>query len=233
MRVLQFRYGLDNLSYLVHGSQKAAVIDGGAVEDLLEYLESNDLELLFVTNTHSHPDHTMGNQALLEATRAAHLDIETLIERRVLDLGDGEIRVVPTPGHTLDSVVFQLGNILVTGDTLFSGTVGNCFSGDLEGFLESIKKLLEYPGDMIIYAGHDYVHEAMEATLRLEPDNPDVDAYLKRFDPVLVCSHLRDEYRVNRFLRFNDEKIISLLEARGLPVGTELERWESLWKTKG
>ena len=233
MKVLQFRYGLDNLSYLVHGSRAAVVIDGGAVEEILAYLESGDLELGFVTNTHSHPDHTMGNQALLEATRADYLDFDALIDKPVLDLGEGEVRVIPTPGHTRDSVVFHLGNAFISGDTLFSGTVGNCFSGDYEGFLASIKKLMEYPDDTVIYAGHDYVHEAMEATLRLEPDNPEVDAYLKRFDPAHIRSTLKEEYQVNRFLRFNDLKIISLLETRGLPVGTELERWESLWKTKG
>lgn len=233
MKVLQFRYGLTNLSYLVHGSRPAAVIDGGAGEEILGYLKSNDLELKFVTNTHSHPDHTMGTPELVKMSRAEYLDFGALMKRPVLDLGDGEIRVVPTPGHTLDSVVFEAEGTLVTGDTLFSGTVGNCFSGDLAGLLRSIKKLMEYPDDTIICAGHDAVHEAMEATLRLEPDNPDVAAYLKRYDPEDVRSVLREEYKVNRFLRFNDKKIISLLEARGLPVGTELERWESLWKTKG
>lgn len=233
MKIIQFRYGLDNLAYVVHGSRTAAAIDGGAVEEILGYLKSSDLDLKYAANTHSHPDHTMGTPELVEATRAEYLDFAALTGRGTLDLGDGRIKVVQTPGHTRDSVVFHLDNSLITGDTLFCGTVGNCFSGDLEGFLGSIKKLMEYPDDTVIYAGHDYVHEAMEATLRLEPDNPDVDAYLERFDPGNVRSTLREEYPVNRFLRFNHPKIISLLEARGLPVDTELRRWESLWKTKG
>lgn len=233
MKVLQFRYGLDNLGYVVHTSRAAAAVDGGAVEEILEYLKSADLELRYVTNTHSHPDHTMGTQELLAASGATYLGYDELMERSVLDLGEGEVRVISTPGHTQDSVVFHLEDTLITGDTLFSGTVGNCFSGDLKGFMASIKKLMEYPDETVIYAGHDYVHEAMEATLRLEPDNPDVDAYLDRFDPAHVRSTLREEYPVNRFLRFNHPKIVSLLQARGLPVDTELRRWESLWKTKG
>lgn len=233
MKVLQFRYGLDNLSYLVQGSRTAAAIDGGAVEEIIGYLRSNDLKLRYAVNTHSHPDHTMGTQELLEASGAEFLGHDELIGRGMLELDEGRVEVIPTPGHTLDSVVFHLDNALITGDTLFSGTVGNCFSGDLVGFLGSIKKLMEYPDNTVIYAGHDYVHEAMEATLRLEPDNPDVDAYLKKFDPLHVRSTLREEYPVNRFLRFNHPKIISLLEARGLPVDSELDRWKSLWKTKG
>jgi hypothetical protein len=37
-----------------------------------------------------------------------------------------------------------------------------------------------------------------------------------------------DEKKVDLFLRFNDEKIVSLLRARGLPAGSEPERWQSL-----
>jgi hydroxyacylglutathione hydrolase len=86
LKIIQFRYGLDNLSYIVHGSRTAAVIDGGAVEEIVEYLRSKDLELRYVANTHSHPDHTMGTQELVEATGATLLGHEQLVERGVLDL---------------------------------------------------------------------------------------------------------------------------------------------------
>ena len=71
------------------------------------------------------------------------------------------IRVVHTPGHTKDSICFHADNILITGDTLFNGTVGNCFSGDLDGFLKSLTFLLSFPDETLIYAGHDYVSESM------------------------------------------------------------------------
>ncbi len=43
-----------------------------------------------------------------------------------------------------------------------------------------------------------------------------------------VCSLLRDEFKVNPYMRFNDPKIIEILKKRGLPVDTEWERWQSL-----
>jgi hydroxyacylglutathione hydrolase len=118
--------------------------------------------------------------------------------------------------------------VLITGDTLFNGTVGNCFSGDLKRFYDSIKLLMGFPGETIIYAGHDYVLESMAFAKNLEPDNHDIDLFLKKYDPDHVFSTMDEEMKINPYLRFNESKIITLLEEKGLPVATEYERWESL-----
>jgi len=76
--------------------------------------------------------------------------------------------------------------------------------------------------------GHDYVEEYIEFAKNLEPDNKFLAPYLKQYDPNHVCATLKEEKKVDPFLRFNDDKIISILENKGLPVKTELERWESL-----
>jgi len=62
----------------------------------------------------------------------------------------------------------------------------------------------------------------------LEPANRDLDAYLDRYEPDCVRSLLRDERKVNPYLRFNDPAIIAILKERGLPVDSEWERWQSL-----
>ena len=118
--------------------------------------------------------------------------------------------------------------MLITGDTLFNGTVGNCFSGDLKRFYDSIKLLMGFPGETIIYAGHDYVQESMAFAKNLEPDNRDIDLFLKKYDPEHVYSTIDEELKINPYLRFNESKIITLLKSKGLPVATEYERWESL-----
>jgi len=107
--------------------------------------------------------------------------------------------------------------------------VGNCFSGDLRGFLRSIRRLLELPGDTLILAGHDYVRDSMLFARRLEPSNlPALEAYWKKYDPAFVCSSLQEERHVNPYLRFNDPGIVAVLRERGLPAATEEERWLSL-----
>jgi hydroxyacylglutathione hydrolase len=87
---------------------------------------------------------------------------------------------------------------------------------------------MEFPGETIVYAGHDYVEEYMEFAKQLEPDNTHIERFLGKYDPAHVYSTLDEEFKINPFLRFNDKKIISILQKRDLPVGTEYERWESL-----
>ena len=70
MNIKQFRYSADNLGYLIYGKRSAMAIDGGAAGDMLNFVESNNLELHYVTNTHSHMDHTSGNAALLKGSGA-------------------------------------------------------------------------------------------------------------------------------------------------------------------
>ncbi len=228
MNIRQFNYSADNLGYLVYGDKTAIAIDGGAADEILACVKSKNLELTYVTNTHSHPDHTTGNPALLKGSAAVFLDFNTLKKKGRIEIDGEPIRVFHTPGHTKDSVCFHFDHILIAGDTLFNGKVGRCFTGDYQNFLKAIKQLLELPGKTIVYAGHDYVEEYLAFAKKLEPDNVHLDAYLKQYDPNHVCATLADERRVDPFLRFNDEKIISILKQKGLPAATELERWESL-----
>ena len=113
-------------------------------------------------------------------------------------------------------------------DTLFNGTVGNCFSGDMAGFFRSIKKLMALPEEIKIYAGHDYVSDSLAFARKLEPANRAIDTYLADYNPAHVVSTLADEFAVNPFLRFNEPSIIELLAARNMKRTTEFERFESL-----
>ncbi|MDY6971001.1 MAG: MBL fold metallo-hydrolase [Thermodesulfobacteriota bacterium] len=228
MNVRQFRYSEDNLGYLVYGNTTAIAIDGGAVRNIVSFVRYNNLKLACVANTHSHMDHTSGNRALLEQTEAAFIPINTLVRKGTIEIDGEVIRVLHTPGHTADSLCFHLDNILISGDTLFNGKVGRCFTGDSYGFLKSIKTILNLPKETIIYGGHDYVEEYMAFARNLEPDNIYIDTYLAKYRPGHVFASLKDELRVDPFLRFNDERIISVLDRKGLPTRTESDRWKSL-----
>jgi hydroxyacylglutathione hydrolase len=227
LQVKQFRYHLDNLGYLLYGEKYAIAVDGGAFDEILTFIESHRLNLLFVTNTHGHVDHTSGNVALLKQSDARLLRPEEIYGREI-ELEREKIRIYHTPGHTADSLCFHGDNALITGDTLFNGTIGNCFSGDLKGFYQSIKKIMSLPGSTLIYAGHDYVREAMSFARRLEPDNDYIETFLKNYKLDHVFSRLTDELRVNPYLRFNEPDIINFLKKNGLPTKTEWQRWQSL-----
>lgn len=228
MQIRQFRYAADNLSYVIYGNQSAIAIDGGAYRDILSFVSENGLSLAYITNTHTHMDHTVGNQPLLAKSDARMLDIETIARAGGLELDGEMIRVFQTPGHTRDSICFYFDDVLVSGDTLFNGKVGKCFTGDYEQFLASVKILFELPDATMVYAGHDYVEEYIDFIRALEPDNPAIDDYAADYDPNHVGFTLGRERQVDPFLRFNDEKIIHILAEKGLPTDTELDRWRSL-----
>jgi|SRR3989339_416283 len=228
LKVKQFRYGADNLGYLVYGPDNAVAVDGGAGEEVLAFLKTHRLTLLYVTNTHDHRDHTCGNETLLAASGARLLSGAELSDGAAVTLDGWKIRVIHTPGHTSDSRVFYTGGALIAGDTLFNGTIGNCFSGDLEGFYRSIRKLMTLPDGTVVYAGHDYIRDSMAFARYLEPENAEIDVFLGKYNPGHVFSTLAQEKRINPYFRFNEPGIVDLLAKRGLPRKTEWERWHSL-----
>ncbi len=228
MNIQQFRYGADNLSYLIYGENESIAIDGGAVEEIMAFIGSAGLNLTYITNTHDHPDHTPGNHALLERSGAHLCDHNALAREGGVVLENEIVKVFPTPGHTVDSVTFYYDGCLITGDTLFNGTVGTCFSGDLQAFHGSIRRLLDLPMDTKVYAGHDYVEYAMAFARLVEPDNHDIDGYLANYNPEHVLSWLADELKVNPFVRYNDPEMIKVLKERGSATATEYERFEGV-----
>ena len=228
LHVAQFRYSSDNLAYLIYGEEMAIAVDGGAVEEIEQFLAENQLTLQQVINTHSHYDHTSGNDALLKRHKTRFLSCYQLSSQGHLLLENDTIIIHTTPGHTEDSLCFQVQQTLLTGDTLFNGTIGNCFSGRSDLFYQSIKDLMTLPKETIIYAGHDYVRDSLLFAKKLEPENEYLDRFMAYYDADHVYSTLADEFQINPYLRFNDEKMIAVMKRRGFSGTTEWERWKFL-----
>jgi hydroxyacylglutathione hydrolase len=228
MKIKQFFYSGDNLGYLLFTDTNALAIDGGAVDEILAFVAQNGLSLTTVTNTHGHADHMAGTQRLVTASGATYLDHRYFTDQQTIDLGGEAVTVRRTPGHTEDSVTFAANDLLITGDTLFNGTVGYCFSEDLRAFYHSIRLLMSYPGATRIFAGHDYVEASLAFARHLTPDNPAIGAFAARYTSSHVFSTLDDERAVNPYLRFNAPEIISLIASQGLPTDTEYQRWEGI-----
>lgn len=228
MEIQQFRYHADNLGYLVYSGRSGVIIDGGAVDDILGFATANNISITTVTNTHTHHDHVGGNKTLLEKTGAAFLDCKLIQEDSQIAVGEETMSVFPTPGHTLDSVCFAAGDFLVTGDTLFNGTVGNCFSGDLKAFYHSLERIFTFPEDTRVFAGHDYVAESVKYAKIIEPENDRIDAFFDQYSSALVVSTLSDELEVNPYVRYNAKGMLENLKKRGQFKETALERFETI-----
>ncbi len=228
MELKQFRYGGGNLAYVLYAEGEAAAVDGGAVRDILKFLKKHGLELKYVVNTHGHSDHTPGNRRLLKQSDAFFKGCEELAGAGELFLGGEKISIFPSPGHSTDSIFFAYDSVLITGDTLFNGTVGNCYTGDYRLYFESLQKILAYPQETRIYAGHDLVHYAMGVAKKLEPGNEAVDEFLKMYDEQHVSSTLAQELNHNPFIRYNDPGLDNIRKETGMSLETEFDRWRAM-----
>lgn len=193
-----FQTGGDrNLGYLIADdvTKRAVVIDPSYDPiAIATFASDNNYEVVCAFNTHDHHDHTNGNEAFDAATGVHPLkfgDLDTRTSQAVADgavfpLGNLDIRIIHTPGHTPDSICLLIDGVLFTGDTLFVGKMGGT---DLEDgaraqYASLHEKLLTLPGDTRVYPGHD-VGVSPESTLQQEGETnpfllrPDVKSFIE------------------------------------------------------
>lgn len=229
MNIKQFRFDETNLAYLIYSKNEAVAVDGGAVIEILDFLDNNDLKLKYIINTHDHWDHIPGNKELSEKSGAPVLKMNDLIKKTPLLIDEEKINIMSTPGHTLDSVVIHAGNNLLTGDTLFTGTIGNCYSKEYEIYFNSLKRILSLPKKTIIWPGHDFIEYATKAILKHDPQNSIAGEKLENYkDGMEVYSTLEEELKYNLFIRFNDHDIDHIIAKTGKDDSTDYKRWRAL-----
>ncbi len=150
--------------------------------------ENPELKLKYILLTHGHFDHILGVHGLKEASGAkivihksdaGHLldpekslcegnfpEPQTPVEADILvsdgdiiKLGNEEIKVMSTPGHTRGSVCYILekDRVIFSGDTLFCMTAGRTdfFDGSETDLRKSLRKLTEIEGDYRVLPGHN------------------------------------------------------------------------------
>ena len=177
---------IDNNNYLIidEHSKEAALIDCSCFDDeILTALEDLGANLKYVLLTHGHFDHITGlndtdedvkvlmhqndmewikelNTYLpmigMPSMKTPRID-EFLKDGDVIKLGDLEIKVIHTPGHTQGGVCFYVENNLFSGDTIFKESVGRCDlpGGDYNQIIDSIEeRIFTLPEETIIYPGH-------------------------------------------------------------------------------
>ena len=165
----QIKYRGDNFSYVVADdvTREAVVVDPSFnAEAIVRLLRDKNLNVKYIINTHDHIDHIADNEYIksnFNAKIVAHKlsDVKkdiSVADGDVVNVGSIHIKVIHTPGHTLDSISLLVDGKLLTGDTLF---VGECGRTDLPGsspedMYHSLHKLIELDDDIEVYPGHDY-----------------------------------------------------------------------------
>jgi len=173
---------LENNTYLLvdESTLKAAVIDPALGADvLLSKAQELGAQIIYILNTHGHPDHICDNGRIKEAT-GAKLCIHELDTYRLLytfskdslpptvdillkggetiQIGSLKVEVIHTPGHTEGGCCFYLAEegVLFAGDMLFAGSIGRVDlpGSDPAAMLRSLKRLFMLPKNVKVYPGH-------------------------------------------------------------------------------
>ena len=213
----------DNYSFVLYNDTlKSCVIDPADSNPILNFALENNLTIEDIFITHHHKDHTSGVKGILNAFPEVNIHSPSAqIENTRFVLRDGDevnsclntFRIIKTPGHTLDHIIYYDENngVLFCGDTLFRLGCGRVFEGTLNEMFNSLKKINELSKNTIIYCGHEYTLNNLnflEKTLKKESSyltvrnkiNDDLNNKGKSV-PFL----LDDEQRYNLFLNQNSK----------------------------
>lgn len=175
-----------NCYVISNENKEAIVIDPGmSFSKVYDYIKSK-YEVKAILLTHAHCDHIDGigyfkdtpiyiskldetllydlNLSLYNAFglrrnfNLSNLSIKTINDLEILNLIGFNVRCILTPGHTGGSMVFEIENVLFSGDTLFNMSIGRTDfpTGSIEEMTKSLKRILTlYPNDIKIYPGHN------------------------------------------------------------------------------
>lgn len=176
---------MDANCYVLWSGKEAFIVDpAGAGEKVLRFLEERELKVVAIINTHGHGDHIAANEFFRRKTAAPllihnadkeylsddRLNLASFVGRKLrfqeadrlvedgdtISLNGEELMVIHTPGHTPGSICLFGTGFLLSGDTLFKGSVGRT---DLPGgsgkkLEKSLVTIARLPLDTVIYPGH-------------------------------------------------------------------------------
>ncbi len=165
---------------------KAARLGTESIDAVLSAASEQGLRIMWALDTHAHADHlsaadyvraktgakigvgariTEVQQAFRGLFNAGAVDasvFDALFEDGGhFNIGELDVRVMNTPGHTPACVTFVIGDAAFVGDTMFMPDYGTARAdfpgGDAAALYRSIRRILDLPADTRIFVGHDYL----------------------------------------------------------------------------
>jgi hydroxyacylglutathione hydrolase len=215
----------DNYAWLLRDSATGAtaIVDPAEPKPVIAALEQAGGRLDLILLTHHHADHTAGTDevrarfgakvvgAAADAHRLPKLDV-AVKEGDSVALGSATARVIETPGHTVGQINFFFpdGEVLLSGDTLFSLGCGRLIEGTAGQMFDSLRKLAALPGGTKVCCGHEYTESNARYALSVDGGNAALVARTaqakqqRAAGQPTVPSTMAEELAANPFLRAPD-----------------------------
>ena len=210
----------DNYIWAMIEGQNLIIVDPGDAKPVLEFISHSKLNLLSILITHKHLDHMGGVDEIF--TKYPNIEIyaprDSNFSFPYKAVGEGEefkidgtsinFKVLETPGHTLDHIVYINESNLFCGDTLFACGCGRIFEGTYNQMFESLQKFKKLDADMKVFCAHEYTVKNIKFALSLNPTNKKLLNRLKSClnQEVTLPSSLKEEFETNPFLLAKDEE---------------------------
>ena len=207
----------DNYIWMIKKNKDVVVVDPGDAIPVLNFLKEKNLNLKSILITHKHADHIGGIEDLLShypnikiyGPKNNFNFIYTIVNNdELLKINELniEFRVIATPGHTLDHVVFADQEHLFCGDTLFGCGCGKLFEGSYSQMHSSLKTLSKLPTSIKVYCAHEYTKKNIEFALTQDKNNQYLIDRKRNLigKDITLPSTLGEELKTNPFLRSKD-----------------------------
>ena len=142
--------------YLLESHNQCLLIDPGEdIDKVIKFIDHKNIIGILVT--HHHYDHIGSLSYLIDKFHYPVYQYDCLKEG-LIKIGNFDIEVIFVPGHTKDSVCyyFRSEKVMFTGDFLFKESIGRYDFEDssIIEMYHSLKKIVKYDLDIIIYPGH-------------------------------------------------------------------------------
>ncbi|CAN5572262.1 hypothetical protein BH18VER1_BH18VER1_07500 [soil metagenome] len=168
----QFNTEYDDMTvnaYLVWDpkTRKAIAFDTGAdSSEMLRRVAVDDLAVMLILLTHSHPDHIADLSRLSSGTGAPIFistleplrDVQTISEGEVWNVGSLRIEALLTSGHSAGGITYVVRGlarpVAIVGDSLFAGSMGGGAVSYEDAVRNNLQKILTLPDETIVCPGH-------------------------------------------------------------------------------
>jgi len=211
----------DNYVWLVHDpdSGETAAVDPSLGPPVLEAADARQWRITQLFNTHWHPDHTGGDQAIHEATgapvtgpaevRKVYQPDRVIGEGDRIQLGAWQAEIWDIPAHTAGHIAihFPAAKAIFVGDTMFAMGCGRLFEGTAAQMHANLQRLAALPEDTRVYCGHEYTLANARFAVTVEPGNAELAARLKQVEAarergaVTLPTTIAEERATNPFMR--------------------------------